>query len=97
VCTELLLQLINNILDTGKADIDRLEIIPKPTNLKELISKIWRITSHLINSKGLFGSIELGKDVPKTLNLDSTRMTQILLNLVSNSIKFTHRKYQNKN
>lgn len=44
VCAEVLMQLVNNILDVGKAEIGDLEINPAPTNIFENIEKIWGST-----------------------------------------------------
>ena len=86
---ELLLQLINNMLDSGKFNIGELEIKPKPTNILESASKIWGIASELIRRKKLDCRWKIDKKVPKILMLDSYRFTQIMLNLIGNAVKFT--------
>jgi CheY-like chemotaxis protein len=89
VCGELLIHLVNNILDTGKADIGELEVNPTPNDLNDLLEKIWSICSQLISNKRLHGNIRIKKNIPKVLKLDHHRLTQIFLNLIGNAIKFT--------
>lgn len=51
VCGEILLHNINNVLDTGKNDIGKLEIHPVPTQLNELFQRTWGIYSELLDRK----------------------------------------------
>jgi CheY-like chemotaxis protein len=55
------------------------------------MSKIWNISSELIRTKGLKCSLKIHKDVPSMLMLDPVRFSQIIFNLVTNSIKFTEK------
>ena len=89
VCGKLLLHLVNNILDTGKVEIGDLEINPTPTKIYELMDNIWSICSEVIKRKNLQGEMKIQKNIPATLNIDHYRLTQIFLNLVGNSVKFT--------
>ena len=89
VCGNLLLHLVNNILDTGKVEIGDLEINPTPTKVYELMDNIWSICSEVIKRKNLQGEMKIQKDIPVILNIDHYRLTQIFLNLVGNSVKFT--------
>jgi len=89
LCGDILLHLINNILDSGKASIGKLEVNPAVTNVYTVCERIWGISSRLIAHKGLYGTLRIDKRVPPYLQLDSYRLTQVLLNLVGNSVKFT--------
>lgn len=89
VCAELLLHLVNNILDTGKVEIGELEVNPMPVRIYDTMERIWSITSELVRRKNLRGSIRIQNNIPHTLTLDHYRLTQIFLNLVGNSVKFT--------
>lgn len=51
ICGELLLHNINNVLDTGKHEIGKLEVNPTPTQLNELFQKTWGIYSELFRQK----------------------------------------------
>jgi len=89
VCGDLLIHLVNNTLDTHKAESGELEIVPVSVSTLDTLKRCWGICSEIIKRKGLKGSMKIDKRVPKFLKLDSHRLTQILLNLVGNAAKFT--------
>ena len=89
ICAELLLQLVNNILDVGKCDIGNLEVNQSPTVVHDLFHRIWTVSSQLIANKKLQSHIKVEKRVPSMLMLDNHRMSQIMMNLIGNAIKFT--------
>jgi len=89
VCGELLLQLINNVLDTGKSELGSLEVSPTETKVHYLFQRIWNISTELIKRKDLQGHLKIEKKTPPLLLLDSHRIDQIMLNLIGNAIKFT--------
>ena len=91
VCGELLLHLINNILDTGKVEVNDLEINPTPTDIYSTIERTWSICAELIRRKGLQGSLKVQNNLPKAIRIDHYRLTQIFLNIVGNAVKFTDR------
>jgi len=91
VCGELLLHLINNILDTGKVEVNDLEINPMPTNIYDTIERTWSICAELIRRKSLQGSLKVQNNMPKAVRIDHYRLTQIFLNIVGNAVKFTDR------
>jgi len=89
ICGELLLNLINNILDVGKIEINELETSYVPIRVHSLMEDIWKVCSEMIQRKNLKGRMRVQKQIPKVLNLDYYRITQIVINLVSNAVKFT--------
>jgi len=89
ICGELLINLVNNILDVGKIEINELEISHVPIRLHTLMEDIWKVCSEMIQRKNLKGRMRVQKQIPKVLNLDYYRITQIVINLVSNAVKFT--------
>ena len=89
ICAEVLLQLVNNILDVGKCDIGNLEVNQSPTVVHDLFRRVWTVSSQLIANKKLRSHIKMEKKVPSMLMLDSHRMSQIMMNLIGNAIKFT--------
>jgi len=89
VCGELLMHLVTNILDTGKAAIGDLEISPTPNYIHETLEKLWNVCSQLIKNKRLAGVMRIQEKIPELLEFDNYRVTQILMNLVGNSIKYT--------
>jgi signal transduction histidine kinase/DNA-binding LytR/AlgR family response regulator len=84
----ILLSIINNILDMSKIEADRMELNIQDIDLKNTVSEIVQVFTQKALQKG----IELISSIPQTLpivKLDEIRTRQILLNLVSNAIKFT--------
>ena len=67
--------MINNILDSGKNDQGRLEIDPKPSDVRKIISDTWKIFSTIIKSKGLNGFTMLDTKIPKMIKIDPIRVT----------------------
>jgi len=89
ICGELLLQHINNVLDTGKSDIGNLEVNPIVTNVHELFQRGWTICHELIKRKGLAGHLKISREMPLKMMIDGQKISQTLLNLIGNAVKFT--------
>lgn len=89
ISAELLLNLINNILDTGKVEVGELDITTRETQTYPLFRDIWGVCSDTIQRKRLQGRMRIQKSIPKTLRIDNHRLKQIILNLVDNAVKFT--------
>jgi len=87
----MLLQLINNILDTGKMEIGELEINPTPIPIEKTLERIWSLCSCLLSAKDLKGQLRVSKYIPRTLQIDQYRLMQIMLNLIGNSVKYTQK------
>jgi len=84
-----LLHLINNILDISKMESDKMEISQEPFRLRQQLAETMRIAQSLAAPKGLKMEMRVDEDVPDGLLGDSFRLDQILLNLLSNGVKFT--------
>jgi two-component system, sensor histidine kinase and response regulator len=86
---EALLAIINDILDFSKIEAGRLELEPAPFPLREAIAEALKTLAPLAHGKGLELAYAIGPDVPDDLIGDTGRLSQVLLNLVGNAIKFT--------
>lgn len=87
---ESLLNLINDILDLSKVESGKLELENIPLNLRQVTEEVMDILEYRIKEKKLnFGCI-VSPEVPTHLLGDPSRVRQILLNLMTNAIKFTH-------
>jgi PAS domain S-box-containing protein len=86
-----LLVIINDILDFSKIKAGKLNIEKIEFNLAEVLTNIKGIFQNSINEKGLTLNVTVHNDVPERLNGDPYRLNQILVNIVGNAIKFTHR------
>ncbi|MDB5941072.1 MAG: putative histidine kinase, unorthodox [Ramlibacter sp.] len=86
-----LLNVINDILDFSKLETGKLELERIDFSMPELFDRLEPMTRHLAVERGLHLAFELEPDVPAVVRGDPTRLTQVLLNLVSNGLKFTDR------
>jgi two-component system sensor histidine kinase BarA len=85
-----LLEIINEILDYSKLEYGKLERERKPFQVHECFEEPTVLLSPSAHDKGLELILLVYSDVPNTLIGDETRIRQILVNLISNAIKFTH-------
>jgi PAS domain S-box-containing protein len=84
-----LLTLINDILDYSKIEAGKLELHTEPLRLREWLDQIlqpFRLRAH---EKGLLLDLDVEKSVPDAFIGDVVRLRQVLVNLVSNAVKFT--------
>jgi len=88
-----LLILINDILDLSKIEAGKLKIQKSSADIESIITEIKTIFSIEASKKGLDILIDIQKDLPNSLVIDTVRVRQILLNLVGNAIKFTKKGY----
>ncbi len=86
-----LLNLINDILDLSKVEAGHLELESIDFDLSEVIDKAIEILAMRANEKGLELACHLAPNVPSFLIGDPTRLTQILINLIGNALKFTEK------
>jgi len=85
-----LLRIINDILDFSKIEANRLELEIIEFNLAEIIQHVTSLMNLKAEEKSLDLLISHPIHIPKHLMGDPLRLEQILLNLMSNAIKFTH-------
>jgi signal transduction histidine kinase/DNA-binding response OmpR family regulator len=85
-----LLQLINDILDLSKIEAGRLELHYEPVVIESIFDDIAMIFMQQLTEKGVAFKLSIANDMPECLVLDEIRLRQILLNLMSNAVKFTH-------
>lgn len=84
-----LLQIINDILDFSKVEAGRIKLEEIPFKMGPLFDNISDLFTPQAERKGLKLEFVLNENVPPTLTGDSLRLGQILINLVTNAIKFT--------
>lgn len=84
-----LLSLINDILDISKVEAGKMALEKEPMALQALFDEMHTIFHINAEEKGVALHTLIADMVPKALYLDTTRLRQILLNLVSNALKFT--------
>lgn len=86
---ELLLRQVNDSLDLARIEAGRLTLESAPLDPRALIDDIIVLERPLAEHKGLFLRTDIGADVPTAILGDVLRLKQVLLNLVSNALKFT--------
>ena len=84
-----LLVIINDILDLAKIESGKMELETEPFTLKASISGIQTILNLKAEEKGIRMIENISDDVPEWVLGDETRITQVIMNLAGNAIKFT--------
>ncbi len=84
-----LLHLINDVLDMAKIESGRMNLHPETFKVHSLLDEVTSITSTLASEKNLALFIEENSDQAIEIYADNTRLRQVIINLVNNSIKFT--------
>jgi signal transduction histidine kinase/CheY-like chemotaxis protein len=90
-CATHLLTLINDILDLSKIEAQKLELQPQSIKLEVFLQGIVEICRIRADQKGIFFECQIDRDLPETVYADEKCLRQVLINLISNAIKFTDR------
>ncbi len=90
---EHLLNVINDILDLSKIEAGKMELVYEVYNPKKLVEEVVQMYQPQAMKKGIDIFSEIARDVPEKAVADPFRLKQILINLVSNSVKFTDEGY----
>ncbi|PJJ79424.1 hybrid sensor histidine kinase/response regulator [Mucilaginibacter auburnensis] len=93
VSSQSLLGVINDVLDISKIDAGKFSIVRTPGNLHELIRSVYRLLKFKADEEFIEFFLEIDPQVPEYIIFDSLRLNQILMNLLSNALKFTKRGY----
>jgi PAS domain S-box-containing protein len=86
---ELMVELINDILDISKIEAGQLELEVSDYALHETIEQACAVAERQAAAKGLEFALEIAEALPQRTRGDGRRLRQIILNLVSNAVKFT--------
>lgn len=84
-----LLGIVNDILDFSKIESGRMEIVPVSYQLFSLVYDVYLLIGKRAEDKGLTFSIEVDEKLPSGLCGDDIRLKQILINLLTNAVKYT--------
>lgn len=88
---ENLLTLVNDILDLSKIEAGMMHMEETRFSLRSMVSSVGAMFIEKIREKDLKFNVHINKDVPDILCGDAVRLTQVLVNLISNAVKFTDR------
>ena len=86
-----LLKIINDILDFSRVESGKMEADPTTFSLHQSINNSLKMFSLQAEKKGIALELKIDDDVPGKVYADANRLLQILINLVNNAIKFTHK------
>ena len=84
-----LLSLINNVLDISQIESGKVKIIKEPFSISALVQEIWLLGSGQAENKNLEFQVKIDETLPEYINGDALHMKQIMLNLISNAVKYT--------
>lgn len=87
---EILITLINNALDAAKLDANKLELDSQFNDIFESLTKsvnlfVWKARERKVNLK-----LAISQSMPQIVEVDESRLTQILINLIGNAVKFSN-------
>jgi PAS domain S-box-containing protein len=86
--TKTLSRLVDDLLDLARIEAGRLDLAIRPVDVGEAIKQVQRMVSVQAAAKGIETAVSVEPDLP-LIAADPDRLTQILLNLVGNAVKFT--------
>ena len=86
-----LLSLINDVLDMSKIESGKMSIVPVNYEPGDLIADLWNIIYLRAKDKGLTISFWINENIPKVLFGDDVRIKQIVTNILTNAVKYTHK------
>ncbi len=86
-----LLAIINDILDFSKIEAGKMDLENQPFDLREVVESALDLIAPRVVEKGLEIAYILENDIPPAILGDVTRLRQVLINLMSNAVKFTER------
>ncbi len=87
--SQLLIDLVTDILDLSKIEAGKLETENREQNLHDFLRELHDTFNFKCQEKGISFLLEIGSPIPRKISTDPTRLRQILMNLLSNSLKFT--------
>ena len=86
---KLLLSIINDVLDFSKIEAGKMQLYPAPYDALSLFSDAAKLLLERAKTKDLSVGIDISPDIPKTLIGDDVRIRQIIMNLITNAVKYT--------
>ena len=91
VSSEWLLTVLNDILDFSKVEAGKITIEQDEFDVRAGVESVVNLLAKRAHAKGLDLSIKVGDEVPRRVRGDAGRLRQVLINLIGNAIKFTHK------
>jgi len=89
-CSSSLMTILADILDFSKIEAGKTSLNPEPFDLRRVVQQVATLYTAKAQEKGLSLSIRYAAGLPSRVTGDSKRIGQVITNLVSNALKFTH-------
>lgn len=86
-----LLEIVNGILDISKIEANKMEIVPKEYNPKEVFNGLCKLIIPRIGAKPIEFRSNITEDLPGILKGDVGKLKQVVLNILTNAAKYTDR------
>ncbi len=87
--SEMLLNLVNDIMDLSQLEVKKMEIVSAEYNVKKVIQDLVNMIQIRVQEKNLELRVDVDANTPSILFGDEKRMKQIILNLLTNAVKYT--------
>ena len=84
-----LLEIVNGILDISKIEANKLELVNKEYDIKSTLDELESLTRARIGEKGLELNVNIDPTLPRVLYGDNVRLKQVILNILTNAVKYT--------
>ena len=88
-----LLDIVNGILDISKIEANKLEIISKEYDIHSMLDELVSLTKARIGERNLEFKVKIDQSIPSVLYGDNTRIKQVVLNILTNAVKYTKEGY----
>lgn len=88
-CGVQLLTIVNDVLDYSKIASGQMQLINEPTGVRQCIEDAYETINARARAKNLDISFTIDASVPETIKVDGKRVRQVLINLLTNAVKFT--------
>lgn len=85
----ILLEIVNNILDITKVEAGKTKLNNAPYNIVDTISRLVNMTKLSLSETNIAFDVQINGNIPKLLNGDQIKIYQILMNILSNAVKYT--------
>ncbi|WP_408071017.1 two-component regulator propeller domain-containing protein [Butyrivibrio sp. JL13D10] len=87
--TESLLGLINDVLDISKIESGKMHLVEQEYDVKDMLRAVITMIRVRSDAKNLYFDVEIDRNIPQRLYGDDVKIKQIILNLLTNAVKYT--------
>ena len=85
-----LLGMVNDILDMAKIEANKLELMPSVFEFRHTVDKVLTVIQFRVDEKQQVMTVDIDDSIPRFVIGDDQRLSQVLINILWNAVKFTH-------